>query len=71
MPLKKNRRKRKRNPPLQKRAKKNGEQRGKADGAIGLPMTPRGVYPRGYRIRLITNNLLENKLLQVLNLRLL
>lgn len=32
MPLRKNRRKRKINPPLQKRAKKKGEQNGKADG---------------------------------------
>jgi hypothetical protein len=67
-PLRKNRRKLKINPPLQKRVKKNGEQREKVDGVIGLRMTPLGVYPQGYRLRLITNNLLENK---VLNLRLL
>lgn len=70
-PLRKSRRKLKINPRLQKRAKKKGEQREKVDGAIGPRMTPLGVYPRGYRLRLITNNLLENKLFQVLNLRLL
>jgi hypothetical protein len=32
---------------LQKRVKKNGEQRGKADGVIGPQKTPLGVYPRG------------------------
>jgi len=66
-PLKKN--PLKKNPPrnlLQKRVKKNGKQREKADGVIGPRMTPLGGYPRGNRLRLITNKLLKNKLLQVL-----
>jgi len=41
---------------LQKRVKKNGEQRGKADGVIGPRMTPLGVYPRGYRLQVQTTS---------------
>jgi hypothetical protein len=38
---------------LQKRVKKNGEQREKADGVIGPRRTPLGVYPRGNRLQVL------------------